>query len=69
MAKELGANELSAGASVRVNLVDENDNAPTFYKFAPNQDHYEASVHERAKPGTLVLKVSGLNVGQASTEM
>ena len=57
VAKELGVNELSATASVTVNLIDENDNQPTFTKFPPGKGHYEATVHEEASPGTVVLQV------------
>ena len=52
VARELSLNKLTASAIVTVNLIDENDNAPTF-----DRDRYEVQVHESVKPGTVILKV------------
>ncbi len=53
VARELGLNKLTASAPVTVKLVDVNDNAPEF-----DRERYEVKVHENAKPGTVILKVS-----------
>ena len=56
MAEEIGLTGLSASADVTVNVIDENDNAPKF-----GEDHYDVTIPENVKPGTVVVQVSGLS--------
>eukprot|EP00094_Tigriopus_californicus_P003115 TCALIF_02997-PA protein Name:"Similar to Cad86C Cadherin-86C (Drosophila melanogaster)" AED:0.15 eAED:0.15 QI:164/0.72/0.58/1/1/1/12/0/720 len=50
-ARELGINKLSTTATVTVNLIDVNDNAPRFV-----QDKYVFNVFENEAPGKVLLK-------------
>eukprot|EP00095_Tigriopus_kingsejongensis_P012458 maker-scaffold696_size110080-snap-gene-0.13 protein:Tk12458 transcript:maker-scaffold696_size110080-snap-gene-0.13-mRNA-1 annotation:"cad86_drome ame: full" len=51
-ARELGINKLSCSASVTVNLMDVNDNSPSFL-----QDKYIVEVFENQIPGQVILQV------------
>ena len=52
LAQDNGPQKLSSTATVSINLLDFNDNPPTF-----SQQHYSAAVNEEALPGTIIFQL------------